>query len=139
MDRQDPKGAVSRLVAVLRKITRIVQIIPFAYLLLLAVYLLTESLLPDWALGLADNMLYVHGGVIAGMLGAGRILKLCGWFRAACLMPIATKVESYVDSFVITFTQNEVIIINASLGMLFLLFTYLAYRHFFHGRKGDTV
>lgn len=134
MESPGPSGAVSRLVAVLRKITRIVQLLPFAYLLLLAIYLLTESLLPDFMLGIADNVLNAPLVAIIGLLGAGRILKLCGWFRTACLLPVATKVESWVDSFLITFTKAEVITINTLLGIAFLIYIYLSYRHFFHGR-----
>lgn len=135
MDSPDPKGAVSRLVAVLRKVTRIVQLLPFAYLLLLAVYLLTECVLPGWALDIADNVLNAPVVAIIGMLGAGKLLKLCNWFRTACLLPVTTKIESWVDSFIITFTQGEVITINTIIGLIFLTYIYLAYRHFFHGKQ----
>ena len=131
MDRQDQGGAVSHLVRILRKITRIVQLMPFAYLLLLAVYLLTESILPEWAVRIADNLLNAPLYAIIGMLGAGKILKLCQWFRAACLLPMATKVESWVDSFIIAFTQGEIIAINMFIGVAVLVFLALAYRHFF--------
>ena len=135
MDSQDQSGAVSKLVVILRKITRIVQMLPFVYLLLLAVYLLTECLLPDWALGIADNVLNAPVAAIIGVLGTGKLLKLCRWFKAACVMPVATKVESWVDSFVFTFTQSEIILINTSLGIFFLAFLYIAYRHFFYGKR----
>ena len=137
MDSPDPNGAVSRVVSILRKVTRIVQLLPFAYLLLLSAYLLTECFLPDWALGIADNVLNAPVVAIIGLIGTGKLLKLCKWFKTACLLPIATKVESWVDSFIITFTQNEVIIINTTIGIIFLLFIYLAYRHFFHVRKAN--
>lgn len=138
MESPGQSGAVSRLVAVLRKITRIVQLLPFAYLLLLAVYLLTEWALPDWTLGLADNVLNAPVVAIIGLLGVGKLLKLCAWFRTACLMPMLPKIESWVDSFVITFTQGEAIIINSLIGLSFLIYIYLSYRHFFHGRKGNS-
>ena len=135
MDSQDQRaGAVSSLVKILRKITRIVQIAPFAYLLLLGVCLLCESLLPDWLLRLSTNLLNAPVYTIVWMLCVGRWLKLCSWFRTACLLPFATKVEGYVDSFVYTFTQNEVVIVNTILGITFLVFIYVSFRHFFHGR-----
>lgn len=135
MENPDPSGAVSRIVAILRKVTRIVQLLPFAYLLLLAVYLLTECVLPDWALDIADNVLNAPVVAIIGMLGAGKMLKLCNWFKTACLLPVTTKIESWVDSFIITFTQGEVITINTIIGLIFLTYIYLAYRHFFHGTR----
>ena len=127
-------GAVNSLVKILRKITRIVQIAPFAYLLLLGVCLIFESALPDWLFRLSANLLNMPVYAIVGMLCVGRWLKLCSWFRTACLLPFTTKVEVYVDSFVYTFTQNEVVLVNSFLGVAFLLFIYVSFRHFFHGR-----
>lgn len=135
MDSQDQRaGAVSSLVRILRKITRVVQIAPFAYLLLLGVCLLFESLLPDWLWRLSTNLLNTPVYTIVGLLCVGRWLKLCSWFRTACLLPFTTKVEGYVDSFVYTLTQNEVAIVNAILGITFIVFIILSFRHFFHGR-----
>ena len=135
MENRDQRaGAVSNLVKILRKITRIVQLAPFAYLLLLGVCLLFESILPDWAMRLSVNLLNAPVYTIIGLLCIGRWLKLCSWFRTACLLPFTTKVEGYVDSFVYTFTQNEVVFVNAVIGVAFLVFIYVSFRHFFHGR-----
>ena len=134
MDSPDQRGAVSRLVAILRKVTRIVQLLPFAYLLLLSAYLLLSPVLPEWLLLIADNALNLPVSAIIGLLGMGKLLKLCAWFRTACLMPMLTKAESWIDSFIITFTQGEIILINTALGILFLFYIYLSYRHFFHGK-----
>jgi len=139
MDSPDPRSGISYLIGVLRKVTRIVQLLPFAYLLLLAIYLLLEFCLPDWLLRVADNVLNAPVVAIAGMIGTGKLLKLCRWFKTACLLPFATKIESWVDSFVITFTQNEIILINTLLGILFLIYIYAANRHFFHGRKENSL
>lgn len=135
MESQDQRaGAVSSLVKILRKITRIVQIAPFAYLLLLGICLLFESVLPDWLFRLSVNLLNTPVYMIVGMLFLGRWLKLCSWFRTACLLPFTTKVEGYIDAFVFSFTQNEVVIINTAIGILFIAFLFLTFRHFFHGR-----
>jgi len=140
MDNPGPRaGAVSNIVRIMRRITRIVQLLPFAYLLILALYLVTECLLPEWLSRVADNVLNAPVAAIAGMLGTGRLLKLCRWFKAACLLPVATKLESWIDSFLISFTQDEVIIINTCIGILFLIYIYASFRHFFHGRKQRTA
>ena len=136
MDSRDRNhGAASSLVRILRRITRIVQIAPFAYLLLLAVCLLGESFMPDWMLRISVNLLSTPAYATVGMLIVGRWLKLCSWFRTACLLPFTTKVEGYVDAFVYTFTQDEVVVVNTALALAFLTFIYLTYRHFFHGRS----
>ena len=118
----------------MRRITRIVQIAPFAYLLLLSLCLLLESVMPDWMIRVSDNLLSVPAYAPIGMLVVGRWLKLCSWFRTACVIPFTTKLEGYVDSFVYTFTQNEVVALNAITGILILTFIYVSFRHFFHGR-----
>lgn len=104
---------------------------PFAYLLFLAIYLLAEAIMPTWVGDISDRLLELPIYGIIGLLVLGHLLKLCAWFRAACLLPLATKVESYVDSFVVTFTQGEVILINTLLGITFIVFLAMAYRHFF--------
>lgn len=135
MENRDQRaGAVSSLVKILRKITRVVQISPFVYLLLLGVCLVFESIMPDCLFRLSTNLLNTPVYTIVGMLCVGRWLKLCSWFRTACLLPFTTKVEGYVDSFVYTLTQNEVAIVNAILGITFIVFIILSFRHFFHGR-----
>ena len=131
MDSPDQRAAISRLIQVLRRITRVVQVIPFVYLALLSLYLLTESILPDWALRIADNGLNMPMLGTIGLLGAGRILKLCQWFKAACILPVATKVENIVDSFIITLTQTELVAFNIILGILFITYISISYRHFF--------
>ncbi len=139
MENRDRRaGAVSNLVEILRKVTRIVQIAPFAYLALLATYLLCESFLPDWAVRLADNLLNAPAYATAGMLVLGRMLKLCAWFRTACLLPFTAKAECYVDSFVYTFTQNEVVIVNTAIGIFFLAFIFISFRHFFHNGRAEA-
>ena len=141
MENRDQRaGAVSNLVKILRKITRIVQIAPFAYLLLLAAYLLGESFMPDWALRICDNLLDVPVYTAVGFLFVGRLLKLCSWFRTACLLPFTTRAESYVDSFVYTFTQNEIVLINVSISLAIIAFIILSIRHFTNnGRKADPL
>ena len=141
MDNQEPGSVVKGLVDILRRVTRVTQIAPFVFLLFLAFYLLTEYILPGWALRIADNVLNVPVYIIACMLGFGRLLKLCRWYITACLLPLLTKVASYVDSYIITLWQEEVIIVNTILGIGYLVFLVCAYRHFFggHGCKKDAV
>ena len=133
MESRDPR--IERLVSVLRLITRIVQVLPFAYLLLLAIYLLVERSLPVWALRLADNLLNVPVISFVGLLAAGKLLKLCAWYRTACLLPLSVKAECWIDAFVFTFTQREVIIINTLFGIVFMSFVAVSFYHFFHEKN----
>ena len=120
--------------------TRLVQLAPFAYLLLYSVYLLFSWFLPGSLLGLLDSVVFVSPAASGGMLVLSRILKLCKWHRTAILIPFSSQVEAYVDSFVFTFTENEIVFLNIAIGVTAILFLYFAHKHFFNnGRKGHSL
>ena len=139
MDSQDQRSAVKRLVDVLRGITRFVQFLPFAYLLLYAVLLLTEPFLTDGFMARVSALTYVPPSAVAVLLVLSKSLKLCAWHKTACVFPLSSRVTDFIDNYMLQFTQNEIILINAILGMLALCFIIETYRHFFHGRKKHTV
>lgn len=134
MDSPDQRNAISRLIDTHRKIVRLVQVTPFVYVFLLSVYLLTERWMPDWMLDMCDIMFTRPVCCVAGMIYLGRMLRLCAWFRAACMIPLAVKVESVVDSCVTTMYQNAVFLMNALTGLAMLFFLFAAGQHFCNGR-----
>ena len=136
MDNPDPSGAVSSVIRILRKATRIVQLAPFAYLLMYAIYMLFGVFASEELLCLADSVLTISPPVTGLFLLSSRLFKLCAWHRIACLLPCTSQIEGFVDSYVITFTQTEIFAINTALGAAALLFIVLAIKHFFYGRKG---
>lgn len=134
MGNPDQRSAVKAAFAILRKATRIVQLAPFAYLCFYAVYLLAGAFVEDNLLGLADSLMMMSPVTTIGFLVASKLFKLCSWHKIACLLPSASQVEGYVDSFVFQFTQQEIAFINASLGILALVYLAAAIKHFFYGR-----
>ena len=134
MDSQDPRSAVSGVLNIVRRATRTVQIAPFAYLVFYIAYLVFGVFLPDNCLTIFDSIMTIHPLTTAGLLCGSRLFKLCGWHKTACLIPMSSQVENYIDSFVLTFTQNEIILINVSLGILSVVFLVLAIKHFVYGR-----
>lgn len=135
MDSQDPRSAVKHLVWVLRKATRWTQYASFAYLLLFSLYLLLCAFIPEVVLTLLDYLALGSPAVAVGMLAVSHLFKLCIWHKIACTIPLLSNIEGYIDSFIITFTQEEVIVINAILGIASLVFIILAIRRFTYGRK----
>ena len=131
-DRQ--RDAVSRVIEILRKVTRIVQIAPFVYLAFYSAYLIIGCFSSDALVSLADGVIFSSPFATTGMLFLSRLLKLCRWHKAACLIPSASQIEGIIDSYLFTFTQNEIILINTALGILSLAFIIRAHRHFFNGR-----
>ena len=135
MDNPDPHAAVSNVIKILRKATRLVQLAPFAYLCVYAAYMLFGGFASEEALCVVDPLLTISPMATGGMLAASHLFKLCRWHRIACLLPATSQVEGYIDSFVITFTQEEVLLINTAIGLVSLVFLVLAIRHFSRGRK----
>ena len=131
MDSQDPRAAVRSIVSVLRKATRAAQLAPFVYLLLYAAYLLAGTFASEEVLGAADALFNVAPITTGGMLVASRLFKLCRWHKAACLLPVSSQVEGCVDTFLVTLTQQEIIIINAVIGIAAVVFLAAAFKHFF--------
>lgn len=140
MESRDRRSAVSAVIDILRRLTRIVQIAPFVYLLVYAGYLLFSWFLPEGVLGFLDSVVFLSPATSGGMLVLSRLLKLCKWHRTAILIPLSSQIEGYVDSFVVTFTENEIVAINVAIGLLAVAFVVLAFKHFFHdGRKGNPI
>lgn len=134
MENSDPSGAVSSVIRMLRKATRIVQLAPFAYLAFYVAYMLFGFFASEEALCVADSLLTISPATTGMMLAGSRLFHLCRWHKTACLLPMTSQVEGYVDSFIITFTQEEIIFINTAVGIISLLFLILAIRHFAYGK-----
>lgn len=130
MDSQDRAGAVNNVVKILRRATRIVQLAPFAYLAFYIAYMLFGYYVSEETLCLADSLLTMSPLAAGTMLVCSHIFHLCIWHKTACLLPMASQVEGYIDSFVITFTQEEVLFINTTIGLFALAFFVLAIKHF---------
>jgi len=139
MDNPDQRGAVGNALKILRKATRIVQLAPFAYLVFYVAYMLFGWAVSEEALCIADSLMTVSPVTAGGLLIGSRLFRLCRWHRIACLLPFSSQVEGYIDSYIITFTQGEILLINTTIGIASLVFIILAVKHFTHGRETNTL
>lgn len=135
MDSQDRRGAVSRLVDILRKVTRVVQVAPFVYLALYSLYMIAGAFAPDDVVGIADGVMFNSPSITILFLVLSRLLRLCKWHKAACLIPSASQVEGVVDCYLFQFTQTEIVLINILIGVVSLLFLAKANKRFFADGK----
>ena len=131
MDNQDPRNAISSLVSVLRKATRIVQMIPFAYLVLYAIYLLFNITASDVIVGWFDSLFTVTPVATVCLLFASRLFKLCSWHKVACIIPTSSDVGTFIDSNIFQFTQSEMVLLHIVTIAATVLFLLLAHKHFF--------
>ena len=130
MDSPDPRAAVvSKVLRKYRKVVRLLRIVPFAYLCLVALVAFTSSLLPENLSSIIDCTLFVSPVVSVGTLFLSGILGMCRWHKAACLLPYSSRMVSFIDTNLFTFTQNELTIINIILGIAVVSFMALAFRN----------
>ena len=135
MDSQDLRGAVGKLVDVLNKITGLIKAIPFTYLIIYSLYLIVGLFCCEKVICWIDSFFIVSPATTITLLGIAKTLKLCNWHKTACILPVSTQIESFIDNHIIQLTQNEVILINVCVTFIISIFLFLAYKHFFNGRK----
>lgn len=136
MENLDLRAAVNKLTKVLRKTTRMFQLLPFVYLFLYTICCLSELIIPDAFLSSFESFVLISPAGTLFFLVMSRLLELCSWHKIACLFPVSSTTVDYIDGFILTFTEQEMIIINITTGILSALFLISAYLHFFtDGRK----
>lgn len=135
MDSLDRRAAVRKLTTILRKITRYIQWIPFVYLAVYSLMAVSETQMTEELLCFRDSVMAVSPAVNVGFLFFNRLLELCRWHRIACLLPLSSTMEGYIDCYIFQFTQEEIIAMNLASGIIAAVFLFLAYRHFFGGTK----
>lgn len=132
MERQgNDIGKVKALIGTLRKITQVVQLAPFIYTGLYILVLISYLFAQDNVLNVLDLIFYVSPVVTLIFLLESRVLKLCAWHRAACVLPVIPQIVSLVDSVFIEFTVYEAAIFNGMLLLMSVLLLIAAYKVFF--------
>ena len=131
----DQRAAVRKLTTILRKITRYVQWVPFVYLAVYALSAFSETQISEEFLCFRDSVAAVSPAVNVGFLFFSRLLELCRWHKIACIIPLSTTITDYVDNYLFQFTQNEVVALNMTLGIVSLGFLLLANHHFFGAKR----
>jgi hypothetical protein len=85
------------IVGILKRVTAIVKVAPFAiallYVLLMIIYLLDEDLT-----GYADMFCYTSPAIIVLLLLLSKTLKLCVWHRLQCCLPLLPYVVDFIDN-----------------------------------------
>ena len=108
-----------------------VQVIPFVYTLLYILSMVAYLAVPESILRVLDTLFYTSPFMVAAFLVESKILRLCRWHRAACILPLLPQVAVFVDYHIIPLTRNQVILtISLSITMAALLLV-AAYKVFF--------
>lgn len=131
MDSQDQRGEVKRLINTLRRVTTLVQIMPFAYSSLYIVSLIIYSVFGYESQDVIDQLVYVSPVVVVSFLLLSKVLKMCAWHRTACVIPLIPTLLSVVDYYIICLDDVSVISFNSILAVMIILLLIAAYKVFF--------
>lgn len=105
--REQGVDRIKYLVEKLRYITLAVQIIPFAYSALYIICLVLYLFCPEPILRVLDSLFYVSPIVVIGFLIESKVLKLCVWYRCACILPILPQIVVFIDNHIVQLVEVE--------------------------------
>lgn len=105
--REQGVDRIKYLVEKLRYITLAVQIIPFAYSALYIICLVLYLFCPEPILRVLDSLFYVSPIVVIGFLIEAKVLKLCVWYRCACILPILPQIVVFIDNHIVQLVEVE--------------------------------
>ena len=102
----ESRDLIKKQLLKLRRISQAVQLAPFVYVGLYVIALALYLSVPEEVMAILDTMFYVSPAVVAINLVQSRILGLCAWHRAACLLPLAPQVNIIIDRYVYEFSES---------------------------------
>lgn len=127
--------SAQRLNSIIESQVRIVlaiQLAPFVYtLLFIAVFSLAFFSTNATLLTVIDYLCFISPIVIVAHLVYSWMLRFCIWHRLACALPIIPQVVDLYDTYVSTFTVEQIIIVKATIIITILLYFLFAYGTFF--------
>lgn len=133
MDNQDQgrRADLKRLITTLRRVTTAVQVFPFIYSATYIVLLSIYNIIPENFQATLDNLFYISPACVVTFLVLSKVLLLCKWHKAACIIPIIPQVANFIDCHVIAFSEAQVHIFNGTVLAMAALLMFAAYKVFF--------
>lgn len=88
------------IVRILRRVTTIVKVYPFAYSILYISCMFVYMFCSDEMATLCDQLFYTSPFMIVCAIGLSYSLKLCKWHRLECVLPLLPTCMVFVDEFI---------------------------------------
>lgn len=123
----DNQELIKRLIRKLRNVTLAVQIMPFAYAGLYIIALVMYLFASEETMTILDTLLYVSPVVVVGNLILSRILELCRWHKASCILPIVPQINIVIDRYIYEFSvyaEMAHLIMVITMSVLLLIAAY---------------
>lgn len=119
------------IVAILRNVTLIVQLYPFAYTVLYALCMVGYLVGSEELSCTLDQLFYTSPFSVLFALILSRSLKLCKWHKLECILPMIPLVHLVIDTYIVSLS-NVSAIINVgtiiALCILSLINAYFVFR-----------
>ena len=131
MGNQEQGVDFKKYITILKRVTIFTQFLPFIYTSLYIVTLLIYPVISDQAAIFLDSLFYISPAFMVGMLIMSRLLHLCKWHRAACVIPLISQIPVFIDQYIISLSQVEAIIANSAVVIMAILLIIAAYNVFF--------
>lgn len=104
---------------------------PFIYAALYITALVLYLFASESTMLILDTLLYVSPIVICGNLVLSRILELCRWHKAACILPIWPQVNILIDRYIYEFSVQAEMAHLIMVILMSVLLLVSAYNVFF--------
>ena len=91
---------VIALVRILRRVTTIVKVYPFAYTLLYIYCMLVYMFGTDTTATICDQLFYTSPFMVMCAIGLSYSLKLCKWHRLECALPLLPCITIFIDIYI---------------------------------------
>lgn len=122
---------VIAIVAILRNVTLIVQLYPFAYTVLYVLCMVGYLVGSEELSCTLDQLFYTSLLSVLFALILSRSLKLCKWHKLECILPMIPLVHLAIDTYIVSLS-NVSAIINVgtiiALCILSLINSYFVFR-----------
>lgn len=85
----------------------------------------------DSTIRILDTLFYVSPIIVVQFLILSRLLKLCRWHKAACILPVTPQVPILLDRTVLKLSETAVEINIITIMIMTILLLVAAYKTFF--------
>ena len=132
------KGNIAAVVSILRKTTRIVKTAPFVLVAMYMGAMVGYLFFSDSVATALDTLFYVSPLVVILLWMLSKALKMCGWHRLECALPLVPQLPIFVDDYISQFDYAGALINVSIVGLLFLLSLVNAYFVFIKPRNEES-
>ena len=110
--------------------TAAVQLMPFVYSVLYIISLTVGLFASNGVVKMFDMLFYASPVTVLSFLAFSRLLRMCRWHRAACLLPTIPQGISFIDYYIVQFPASTLFISIIILIVMSILLFISAYKTF---------